>query len=156
MHFLVISTFKKNRINSKWENEIIYFQDVQGQQTPWLYARSGRNTSSSKLLCLSLLLARINKKKKTMIEWSQHYKLIFNMLMDGCRIWSNFKLVLEICKMKKIYLKWRCQRGHNIFFAISLWGFLQTLKGSKFCSPRLDLVGIRIHLSFYACPYYLK
>ena len=58
MHVFVTSNFKKNLINSNQEKvETSNFLDAQGQLTPLSVVGNGRNSNSSKLLCMSLLLA---------------------------------------------------------------------------------------------------
>ena len=51
------------------------FADVQGQITPESVVGSGRNSNSSKLLCMFSLPARMKMIQSKMkgLEWSQHY-----------------------------------------------------------------------------------
>ena len=74
-------------VNSKYEEDPIKiqsarvattlnidFSNTQGQITPQSEVGSGRNSNSSEMLCMSLLLQRIKKiqiKMKT-LEWPQH------------------------------------------------------------------------------------
>ena len=53
----------------------INFFDAQGQITLESVVVSGRNSISSKLLCMSLLLARMKmmQSKTKELEWSQHF-----------------------------------------------------------------------------------
>ena len=54
----------------------------------------------------------------------------------GGEMWPKFKLlqafivVLVTCKNEDPFKNEGVKRGHNISLIISLWGFLQTFKGS--------------------------
>ena len=58
----------------------IDFSNTQGQITPRSEVGSGRNSNSSEMLRMSLLLLRIKKIRIKMKaqEWPQHYILIFH------------------------------------------------------------------------------
>ena len=58
----------------------IDFSNTQGQITPRSEVGSGRNSNSSKMLQMSLLLPRIKKIQIKMkaLEWPQHEILIFH------------------------------------------------------------------------------
>ena len=83
MDVLVSCKYEKNSIKNEGArvDTTLYsnFSDAQGQITLVLVSVSGRNLNSSKLLCMSLLPARmkmIDSKTKE-LEWSQdfsHYK----------------------------------------------------------------------------------
>ena len=66
----------------------INFSDAQGQVTLELALVSGRNLNSSKLLCMSLLPARMKMIQSKMKgqEWSQHcsyFKYMFFQTLKG-------------------------------------------------------------------------
>ena len=62
MDVLVTYKFKMDLINSNREKSSnIDFLDAQGQLTPKSVVRSGRNSNSSKLLCMSSLPASIKR-----------------------------------------------------------------------------------------------
>ena len=87
----------------------INFSDMQGQITLELVAVSGRNLNSSKLLCMSLLPARMKmiESKMKELEWSQyfcHYKsmgifpddqgqLTPQCLVRSCQISNSFEML---------------------------------------------------------------
>ena len=52
----------------------IYFSNTQGQLTPWSEVGSDRNSNSSEMLRMSVLLPRIKKIRRKMkaLEWPQH------------------------------------------------------------------------------------
>ena len=100
------------------------FSDAQGQKTLALVSVSGRNLNSSKLLCMSLLLARMRmiESKMKELECSQdfsHYKSmgIFSRRSRAANsavlgpIWPNFELVrdamdvLVTCKYEEDQIK---------------------------------------------------
>ena len=83
MVVLVICKNEKDRIRFEDARVVttlsIDFSDAQGQLTPKSVMKSCQNSSSSKLLWLVLLSARLKKihRKMTALEWSQyfsHYK----------------------------------------------------------------------------------
>ena len=87
----------------------INFSDAQGQITPESVVVSGQNLNSSKLLCMSLLPARMTmiQSKMKELEWSQHFphyksKGIFSRRPRASNfavlgpIWSNFELIRDV------------------------------------------------------------
>ena len=78
---VVLVTCKNNEDPIKYEGArafttlYINFSDAQGQITPESVVVSGRNSISSKLLCMSLLPARMKmiQSKMKELEWSQHF-----------------------------------------------------------------------------------
>ena len=61
MDVLVTYKFKMDLINSNREKVATSFLDAQGQLTPYSVVESGRNSNSSKLLCMSSLPASIKR-----------------------------------------------------------------------------------------------
>ena len=131
MHVLIICMNSKDPIkNEDATVAILYinFSDAQWRLTPYLLAGSGRSSHSSKLLCRSLLRARMKIQSKIkLLEWPHnfsHYKsmgifpdpqgqrlicqffrrsMADNSVVRGA-IWPKFKLiqafihVLDTCK----------------------------------------------------------
>ena len=79
--FMVVLVTCKNEDPIKNEGARVFttlyinFSDAQGHITPESMMVSGRNLNSSKLLCMSLLPARMKmiQSKMKALEWSQHF-----------------------------------------------------------------------------------
>ena len=74
MSFLLQEEPNKNEGASAATTLNIDFSNTQGQITPWSKVGSNRNSNSSEMLQMSLLLPRIKKIRIKMkaLEWPQH------------------------------------------------------------------------------------
>ena len=79
MAILVTSKYEEDRIKIEGARvattQNIDFSNTQGQITPQSEVVSGRNSNSSEMLWMSLLLPKIKKIpiKLKSLEWPQHY-----------------------------------------------------------------------------------
>ena len=125
----------KNRGARAFTTLYINFSDAQGQITLELVVVSGQNLNSSKLSCMSLLLARMRMfdSKMKELECSQdfsHYKSMetFSRCSRAANsavlgpIWPNFELVPDVmnvlvtCKYEEDLIK---NEGASVFTTFS-------------------------------------
>ena len=118
-----------------------FFFDAQGQLTLYSVIRSGRNSNSSKILCMSSLPASLKRNGSIATEkkwWRRFFRRsrAANSIING-GIWPKFKLiqafmhVLITCKYEKGSDQKQPRKCDAVVFPIiSLWEFFPTLKGS--------------------------
>ena len=80
------------------------FTDAQGQLTPQSLVRSGRISNSSEMLWMSLLPASMKKIRSKMkaLEWTQHYRAIFQMRKGRYKLWCWCRYLAEILNSSKL------------------------------------------------------
>ena len=123
MYVLITCKYEKDPIRNSRENVIFHFShfksmgifsDAQGQLTPLSVVRSGRNSNSSKILCMSSLpasLKRIGSIATDKKWWHRFFRRSRRLSIVSSGIWPIFKHiqgfmhVLITCKYEKDPLK---------------------------------------------------
>ena len=106
MHALVTSNFDDDSVKNEQASietshsnykYMEYFSGTQGQLTPQLVIGSGRNSNSSKILCMSLYLAcfKSNSNREKVETLISRCSMAANSIISG-PIWSKFELMQVI------------------------------------------------------------
>ena len=118
-----------------------YLLDAQGQLTPYWVDRSGRNSNSSIILCMSLLPASLKRIRSISTEikwWLQFFRRsrAANSVVSGWIWMKSTHPSFYVCPRYLQVWKWSDQkqlrkRDDVVFPIIRLWDFFLTLKAAN-------------------------